>query len=225
MLLEVCIDSFSSAQAAIDGGAERLEVCSDLAVGGLTPTRSLIEEIQHYNSIPLMVMVRPRAGNFVYTPAEVDLLLSQITMAKELAVQGVVLGVLHQDGTVDQRLLQRLCDEADDIEVTFHRAYDVCTDPDGAIDILIDVGVNRLLTSGRQPTAIEGARHLQELVGRTQSSGLVIMAGSGLSAACVAELVTQTGVREVHGSCRTSRSGSTTDSKQVQEIVRLLTGM
>jgi len=220
-MLEVCIDSLESAIAAEQGGAHRLEVCANLSVGGLTPAYTLLTEIRDRSSIPIMMMVRPRPGDFCYQEAELDGMIKSIQQAKEMDLYGVVFGTLLPTGHLDRVAVSKLMEHCDGLAVTFHRAYDVCTDTNAALDFLLEQGVSRLLTSGKEATAYEGRQHIADLV-KAYGSQISIMAGSGLTSDNVLPIVQSTMVREVHGSCKSASSGADTDAKVVSDIVSQL---
>lgn len=206
VLLEVCIDSFASAQAAKLGGADRLEVCSALAVGGTTPSFGLVEQCVAEVQLPVMMMIRPHDGGFVLDDDHLDTMITDIEVAKSLGVQGVVFGALTADRHLDLDATRALMDAADDLEVTFHRAFDLVVDPVHVLGQLEELGVHRILTSGQKRTAMEGASLLRQLV-ETSKQALKqtsLLAGSGVNAQNAQALVQQTGVREVHASASVS---------------------
>eukprot|EP00898_Chlorokybus_atmophyticus_P004613 jgi/Chlat1/5152/Chrsp33S05144 len=208
VLVEICVDTIASAAAALHGGAHRLELCASLAEGGITPSHALIQAVVRLASactprVPVYVMIRPRAGDFVYTPEELSVMREDICNAAALGAAGAVFGCLCPDGTVDEqqtRELMRACREAN-LDATFHRAFDVATDPTRALETLIALGVPRVLTSGQEETALAGADLIRTL--RQQASGrIAIMAGAGVGPGNVREILGRTGVREVHASAR-----------------------
>jgi copper homeostasis protein len=204
MTLEICIDRIESALAAIDGGAHRLEVCSALELDGLTPSFGLVQQCVELgraqtSQVEIMMMIRPRAGGFCYGTYEVDTMLRDIRVAKNLGVAGIVLGVLREDGRIDVELCKLLIEAARPLAVTFHRAFDLTPDPYEAFDCLLELGVDRLLTSGQAATALEGKSLLRELVLRA-GIDLSVMPGGGIRGSDVAKLVLATGALEIHGS-------------------------
>ncbi|MGB3775357.1 MAG: copper homeostasis protein CutC [Leeuwenhoekiella sp.] len=179
MQVEICANSFESAQAAQNGGAHRIELCTELAVGGLTPSHGLIEKIMHELKIPVHVLIRPRSGNFTYTTPELDVMLRDIAYCKRLGCAGIVSGALNPDQNIAVKTLQKLVDAAEGMSFTFHRAFDWCTDPFAAMDKLLEMNIDRVLTSGQQSTAEKGLALLKEL--KTYSKGKIeIMPGSGI---------------------------------------------
>ncbi|MCK6447447.1 MAG: copper homeostasis protein CutC [Planctomycetes bacterium] len=199
-LLEVCVDSLAGLDAALAGGAERIELCSRLDVGGLSPTDELLQgaRARVAGSVPLFVMVRPRAGDFVYSASELATMLAELATRRERA-DGFVFGALRPDGTVDRDATSTLVRAARPKPVTFHRAFDLVREPFAELETLIALGIERVLTSAGAPTAFDGRVKLAELVRRARGR-IVILPGGGVRAAHAAELVRTTGVRELHGS-------------------------
>lgn len=214
ILLEAAVESLEAALAAADGGAHRIELCTDLAHGGTTPAPQLLRDCRSQLLTPIFLLVRPRAGDFVYTHAEHRSMIQQIHRAKEAGAQGIVTGCLTGEQRIAETRTAELIDVARPLFVTFHRAFDVCVDQAAALERLIRLGVDRVLTSGGAPTAPEGAERIRQLV--TQADGRIeILAGGGINGENVARLVRETGVREVHFSVR--------DVAKVKEVVRALT--
>ena len=197
VLVEAAVDSVEDALAACDGGADRLELCSDLRAGGLTPPEQLIERVLDRVSVPVMVMIRPRGGNFIYTARELDTMRREIELARSLEADGVVLGVLDSRAEVDAYRCRELIDIADGLPVTFHRAFDRVADQTYAIDSLIELGVQRVLTSGGAQSAERGIDRLRDLV-EAADGQITILAGGGVRDGNVAEIVRESGVQEVH---------------------------
>jgi copper homeostasis protein len=196
-LIEVCADSVESAAAAEAGGASRVELCDNLLEGGTTPTAGAIAAARDQLRIPLHVIVRPRAGDFCYSDVEFDAMKCDITLAKQLGADGVVVGILLPNGSVDVERTRALIALARPMSVTFHRAFDVAPDPFEAMESLIDIGVDRILTSGRSPSVIEGLNLIAELVKRADGR-IVIMACGGIDDRNVARVVAESNVRELH---------------------------
>ncbi|GLI65870.1 hypothetical protein VaNZ11_009506 [Volvox africanus] len=203
MLLEVCIDNVHGALAAQSGGADRVELCAALVEGGITPSFGLITACRKAFQGKLMVIIRPRGGDFLYTEEEELVMLEDIRQAKVCRADGVVFGCLQSDGTIGKGATSRLLRQAQilDLDVTFHRAFDMTPDPVQALDDLIAVGVPRVLTSGCHPTALQGADAIAGLVHRS-AGRITILAGGGVTPANAAELVRHTGVTEIHSSAR-----------------------
>jgi copper homeostasis protein len=197
VLVEACVDSVASSIAAERGGAQRLELCDALFDGGTTPSAGMIAACKEAVSIPVFVMIRPRGGGFVYSDAERDVMRRDIVVARELGADGIAIGGLQLDGTVDLALVRMMIEAANDLPVTFHRAFDLTPDLDAALETLADAGVQRILTSGGAATAAEGAATLARLVQRA-GTRLTVMAGGGVREENVHTLLTVAGVREVH---------------------------
>ena len=216
ILIEAAVESLDHALAAAAGGAHRLELCADLAHGGTTPTVQLLRDCRSQLDIPVFVLVRPRAGDFVYTDAEHHTMLEQIQRAKEAGAHGIVTGALTGAKEIAEDRTAELLDAGRPLPVTFHRAFDECGDLAAALERLILLGVERVLTSGGAPTAAEGAEAIGRLVIQAQGAGrrIEILAGGGIDGGNVARLVHDTGVREVHFSAR--------DSGKVRGVVRSL---
>lgn len=197
--LEICTDSVAGVLAAESGGADRAELCSNLGEGGTTPSLGLLRQARRATSLPIAVLVRPRSGDFVYDEAERAILRDDVRAAKMEGADIIVTGALTPDGTIDRAATARLVEAARPLPVTFHRAFDLTRDPAEALDVLLELGIERVLTSGQAPSALEGAEVLAKLV-RQAGDRLIVLAGGGVRAHNVAELVKRTGVREVHGS-------------------------
>ena len=197
LLIEACVDTIRSAIAAQLGGADRIELCDNLAEGGTTPSHGTIGMAVEHLTIPVFPIIRPRAGSFVYDDHEVEVMRRDVKHARWLGAHGVVVGALTTDGAIDERVVRVLQDAAKDIPVTFHRAFDVCRDPMAALETLVSLGVTRVLTSGQRATAWEGRQLLAEL--RRQAEGrITIVAGGGVDESNAAGLVRETGVTELH---------------------------
>jgi len=197
VLFESCIDSHDAALASAGGGAGRVELCARLDVGGTTPGAALIECCAASVAIPVFVMIRPRGGNFAYDAGEVAVMADDIRAAAAAGAHGVVFGALRPDATIDAGVMRRLIDMARPLPVTCHKAIDATRDPIEALEALLALGVDRVLTSGGADTAGRGAATIARMVARA-GDALVVMAGGGVRATNVAAIVQQTGVREVH---------------------------
>ena len=197
ILIEACVDSVESALAAEAGGARRVELCADLVEGGVTPSSGMIAECRQRIGIPLYVMIRPRGGDFLYSDSEIEIMRRDVGEAKALGADGVVLGLLRPDGKVDAERTRRLIDEARPLDVTFHRAIDVSRDPLEALDALIEIGVDRVLTSGQAVSALAGARVIAKLV-QHAAGRLVVLPGGRIDETNARKVVERTGAREVH---------------------------
>ena len=221
--VEICTPSRLSAVAAKKGGAKRIELCSNLEVGGLTPTDEDIVYCVQTLGLRTHVLVRPRAGNFLYSADEMAEIERTVMRCRQLGAAAVVVGFLTPDGKVDLGLTRRIVQLAAPMEVTFHRAFDeALQDPIEALQAVMEAGCHRLLTSGQAPTAPQGAAVIKRLV--DHSSCLKILAGSGVTPDNVRQLIAATGVTEVHGSCKTTLPDGTlqTDASQVRRLLSVL---
>lgn len=195
--VEACVDSLESALAAAAGGADRVELCDDLVEGGTTPSAGMIELCVERVSIPVFVIIRPRGGDFLYSDLEFEVMRKDVARAKSLGASGVVLGLLRPDGTVDVERTRVLVEEARPLAVTFHRAFDVTRDVDEALDALLEIGVDRVLSSGQAAAAEAGIATLRRMV-RRAGERLIVLAGGGIREHNVQRVVAGTGVREIH---------------------------
>jgi copper homeostasis protein len=196
ILVEACVDSVESAAAAVQGGAHRLELCANLVEGGTTPSTGAIAVARELNVI-LHVMIRPRGGDFCYTAREFESMRRDAGEARRVGADGVVFGLLAPDGTVEADRTRILIEDARPLRVTVHRAFDVARDPDEALDTLIALGVDRVLTSGQHATVPEGLPAIRSLVERA-AGRIGSLPGGGITAENVVAVVRATGVREVH---------------------------
>jgi copper homeostasis protein len=197
--LEVCVDTAAGVLAAKNGGADRIELCSSLALAGLTPSVGLMDVAKTLDC-PTYVMIRPRGGDFVYDAGDLTIMLRDIDAVRDARLDGVVLGASLPDGSLDERTLNLLILHASGLGLTLHRAFDVTPDQEAALETAIGLGFQRILTSGGAASAVEGADRIAALV--AQADGRIeIMAGSGVSAQNAANLIRKTGVREIHASC------------------------
>lgn len=197
MLIEACVDSVASALAAEAGGAGRVELCDNLVEGGTTPSVGAIAVACARLGIPVHVIIRPRGGDFLYAPVEIDTMLRDVAAVRDAGAAGVVIGALRPDGTVDETVTRRLIAEARPLSVTFHRAFDLARDAHDALDVLVGLGVDRVLTSGQAPSAPEGAPLIADLVRRADGR-IGLLPGGGIRPENAAPLVQATGVTEVH---------------------------
>ena len=202
-ILEICAGSVESAIAARDGGAKRIELCAALEIGGVTPSAGLIAEARKIEGLVLNVIIRPRSGDFLYNEYEVACMLQDIRTCKQLGVDGVVIGALTADGDIDTAICKQLITAADGMSVTFHRAFDMCRDASKALEELIELGCDRVLTSGQAATAETGIPLLKKLV--EQANGrIIIMPGCGVNSNNAANILHATGAGEIHASARKS---------------------
>ncbi len=200
-LLEICAGSWDSVLAAHRGGAARVELCSALSEGGLTPSAGLVAAACRLSGLRVHVLIRPRPGDFLYTDAEADIMADDVRRAVGLGADGVVIGGLTPEGDIDTRLTRRLAEAAAGRSVTFHRAFDLCRRPDRALECLVDCGCHRLLSSGQAPTAEQVLPLLRAFVGHA-GDRLVVMPGSGVNAGNAARILRESGAHEIHASAR-----------------------
>ena len=252
-LLEVCCGNPESVDAAVLGGARRIELCADLEADGLTPPTTWIRDTKaRYPSLTVHVLIRPRAGDFVYSPAEADAMSFQVEEALEAGADGIVIGALTPEGDVDVPLMERLvsiveaynlaselqqsnlCHAANDshffpgptrrVSITFHRAFDRCRRPFEALEKIIALGCDRILTSGQAATAEAGAETLRELQ-RRAGGRIGILPGSGVTPGNAALILATTGCTEIHASASVNRDEKkVTDANRVVEILREING-
>ena len=201
-IIEICANSAQSCAEAEAGGAQRVELCAGIPEGGTTPSYGDIYMAKVLApNIDINVIIRPRGGDFLYTQPEIDVMLVDIEMVKQLNVHGVVFGCLTKQGNIDIDLMQRLIDAAKPLSVTCHRAFDVCRDPFMALEQLIELGCDRILTSGQQPDAVQGIPLIKELVKRA-GDRIIVMPGCGVRENNIALIETETGAKEFHTSAR-----------------------
>lgn len=199
---EVCANGVESCIAAQEGGADRVELCAGIPEGGTTPSYGEIKTARRIlDRTRLHVIIRPRGGDFLYTPLEIERMMEDIRLCRDLGADGVVFGCLCADGTIDHDANARLLEASRGMSVTFHRAFDRCRDPHGALVQLADLGFDRILTSGQQPTALEGVPLLRQLHG--EAAGRIhLLAGCGVREENIRQIRTATGIHEFHFSAR-----------------------
>lgn len=222
MTIEICANSRQSALNALAGGAGRIEMCRQLELGGTTPTEDDIRYSVHELNLRTHVLVRPRAGNFVYTDAEFEQICREVELCRQCGAHAVVVGFLTPDGRIDEERTRHIVQLAAPMEVTFHRAFDeICQDPLEALESIIRCGCHRLLTSGCQPNAEEGIPTLRQLV-RHAAGRITILAGAGITPANAARIVQETAVAEIHGSCKHTLPDGTieTDPQIVRQLIK-----
>lgn len=219
--VEICCNSIVSATQAKAGGARRIELCTNLEIGGTTPTYEEIAYCVQQLGLRTHVLIRPRGGDFHYTEEEYQTICHDVERCKDLGVSAVVVGFLDSDGRIDTDRTRQVVALAAPMEVTFHRAFDELSDPYDGLEKLVACGCHRVLTSGCQPSVTEGAEVLKKLV--EQSDGrITILAGGGVTPANARTLVEQTHVEEVHGSCKTTLPDGTivTDAEIVSQLIQ-----
>ena len=197
LISEICIDSVEGAIAAEQAGANRVELCANLLEGGTTPSLGLMETTIARTKLPVQVMIRPRGGDFLYSDIEVEMMLRDIAAAKSARAGGVVFGCLTADGRIDAKLTEKLIAAARPLSITFHRAFDVSRDPLESLQTLIGLGIDRLLTSGQEPSVLEGAPLIKRLI-ELAAGRLIVMPGGGITPRNVARIIRETGVNEIH---------------------------
>ncbi len=206
--LEVCSNSVRSALAAQEGGAYRIELCDNLAEGGTTPSLAQIQKTRKLLNIKLNVIIRPRGGDFLYDDLEFEIMKSEVQMCGEAGCDGVVIGLLNPDGTIDIKRSKELLEIARNygMSVTFHRAIDRCNDIFKGLEDVISIGCDRILTSGGKDSALEGAEVIKKLIEQA-GDRIVIMPGAGITEKNIFELAQKTGLKEFHGSFRSAYPG------------------
>jgi copper homeostasis protein len=198
MLLEICANSYQSAKNAYDAGVHRIELCQELSVGGITPSYGLLKQVIQNLDIPVFILIRPRGGDFVYSDAEFNIMKHDIQLCKDLGCHGIVSGILNEDKTIDVKRTQELVELSRPLTFTFHRAFDEVVNPKQALEQLIDLGVERVLTSGQKATAEQGLELLQEL-NKISNNRITILAGGGINAENVLKFK-EVGLKEIHAS-------------------------
>jgi copper homeostasis protein len=205
ILFEICVDSVDAALAAQEGGGDRVELCADLLEGGTTPSAGTVQLTLARLRIPTNVIIRPRGGDFCYSDAEFEVMRRDIELVRSWGASGVVIGILHPDGTVDGERTRALVETARPLSVTFHRAFDVTRDPYEALETLIGLGVDRILTTGQEGTALEGLEVIADLV-RRAGDRVIVMPG-GINQRTAARIVAGSGAREFHFAALSPVSG------------------
>jgi len=200
-LIEIATSDFLTTRLAVEGGADRIELCANLAEGGTTPSYAHIKKCREAFEIALFPIIRPRGGDFLYTKDEFEIMKNDIKLCKELGCEGIVIGLLNMDGTIDMTRTAELIELAYPLEVTFHRAFDRCKDPFVALEELIEIGCQRILTSGQRPTVSEGVDLIAEL-NKKADDRIIILPGSGVRKDNIKMLAEKTGCIEFHSSLR-----------------------
>lgn len=200
-LLEACVDSYASAHAAVRGGADRLELCANLVIGGTTPSEALFSQIRRDFSLPVNVLIRPRFGDFLYDDHELDEMCREIRRFRDLGANGVVLGALTPDGDLDLHQMERLLTAAGGIDVTLHRAFDMTQDPKAALEAAVSLGCTTILTSGQARDAWTGRAVLRALCAQA-GDRIAILVGAGVNSRNIGALRQETGALAFHTSGR-----------------------
>ena len=208
-IIEIATSDFLTTRSAVAGGADRIELCANLAEGGTTPSYAHIKKCRESFTIPLFPIIRPRGGDFLYNKDEFDIMKNDIRLSKELGCEGIVIGLLNMDGTIDMTRTAELIDLAYPLEVTFHRAFDRCKDPFAALEELVEIGCQRILTSGQQPSVGSSqsivnsqAVELIAQLNKIADDRIIIMPGSGVRKDNIKILAEKTGCVEFHSSLR-----------------------
>lgn len=203
--IEVCCGSLCEVREAEAGGAARVELCGAISCGGVTPSYGLLRQVAEADiNIDVNVLIRPREGSFLYSAEEVDTMCQDIALCRELGLHGVVIGALTADGDVDMEACRKMMEAAGEMSVTFHRAFDVCRDPRKALEDIIALGCDRLLSSGQESSAEKGTELLSELV--EQAAGrIIVMPGAGIRPSNIAQIEQKTGAAEFHSTARITR--------------------
>lgn len=216
--LEICCQDIESVIAAKEGGADRVELCSALETGGVTPSIGLIREAVKIFGNGVFVLIRERSGNYVYTPKEIAVMREDIIAAKESGVSGVVIGALTDTNDIDVKSLSILMEAAKGVEVTFHRAFDEVRNPCDALEAVIEAGCDRILTSGRESSAEKGINLLSE-INRKAAGRIIILPGAGVTSLNCREILEKSGCREIHASAKEESHGSWKSS--LEEIKKI----
>jgi copper homeostasis protein len=230
MKLEICANSYQSAFNAQNAGADRIELCSELSVGGITPSYGVLKKVSKEINIPVHVLIRPRSGDFCYSENEFEIMKKDIQMCIKLGFNGIVSGVLNPDNTVDIKKTKELIEISKPLSFTFHRAFDCAVHPKKALEELMNLKVNRILTSGQKEKAIDGIALLKELKIMAQNK-LIILPGGGIDATN-ALLFKKAGFKEIHTSASNIKTSSkvffdttpqtVSNSKTIQEILKVI---
>jgi copper homeostasis protein len=200
-IIEIATSDFSTTKSAVEGGADRIELCSNLAEGGTTPSYGTIKQCREAFSVSLYPIIRPRGGDFLFTKDEFEIMLQDVKFCKQLGCDGIVIGLLNMDGTIDIARTAALIEAAYPLGVTFHRAFDRCKDPFEALEQLIEIGCERILTSGQKPSVVDGIELVAEL-NKKAGERIIIMPGSGVRIENIKMLAEKTGCLEFHSSLR-----------------------
>ena len=206
-ILEIATTDYNTTESAVQGGADRIELCAALSDGGTTPSKGMIRICREKFSVHLFPIIRPRGGDFLYNEAEFEIMRHDIRLCKQLGCDGVVLGLLTGEGDIDVKRTTLLVEAAYPMDVSFHRAFDRCRDPFEAMEQLIQIGCSRILTSGQQPAAPQGIDLIEQLV-KAAGDRIIIMPGSGVRTENIKELAEKTGATEFHSSLRSKQKSA-----------------
>jgi copper homeostasis protein len=200
-IIEIATSDFVTTRSAVEGGADRIELCANLAEGGTTASLGMIRKCREAFAVELFPIIRPRGGDFLYDDEEFQIMCNDAILCKELSCEGIVTGILNADGTIDIKRTARLAELVYPLEITFHRAFDRCLEPFEALDQLIEIGCERILTSGQQPSAPDGIELIAEL-NKVATGRIIIMPGSGVRKENIKMLAERSGCTEFHSSLR-----------------------
>lgn len=206
-ILEIATSDFETTRSAVDGGADRIELCANLSEGGTTPSYGTIYTCRDMFDVALFPIIRPRGGDFLYNNEEYEIMLHDVKLCKQSGCDGIVIGILLEDGKIDLKRTSAIIEIAYPMGVTFHRAFDRCADPFEALEQLIEIGCERILTSGQQPSVNEGMELIAEL-NKISDHRIVIMPGSGVRKENIELLAKKTGCAEFHSSLRNKTSSN-----------------
>jgi copper homeostasis protein len=205
-IIEIATTDFTTTKSAVEGDADRIELCAALSEGGTTASFGTIKKCREAFGVQLFPIIRTRSGDFLYSDEEFEIMLNEVKLCKDLGCDGVVIGLLNKDGSIDIKRTSKLVESAYPLEVTFHRAFDRCKDPFEALEELIEIGCQRILTSGQQPTAPQGIDLITQLV--KSDERIIIMPGSGVRKENIKELAEKTGAKEFHSSLRGNKKSA-----------------
>lgn len=203
-IIEIATTDFTTTKSAVEGGADRIELCAALTEGGTTASFGTIKKCREAFSVQLFPIIRSRSGDFLYSDEEFDIMQNEVKLCKDLGCDGVVIGLLNEDGSIDIKKTSKLVELAYPMEVSFHRAFDRCKDPFEALEQLVEIGCQRILTSGQQPAAPQGIDLIIQLL-KAADERIIIMPGSGVRKENIKELAEKTGAIEFHSSLRGSK--------------------
>ena len=206
-IIEIATSDFATTKTAVEGGADRIELCANLAEGGTTPSYGHIRQCREAFDTLIYAIIRPRGGDFLFTEEEFSMMLQDVKLCKEVGCDGVVIGLLNADGTIDLKRTSKLVDAVYPLGVTFHRAFDRCSNPFEAMEQLIQIGCERILTSGQKPSAPDAVELIEQLY-READDRIIIMPGSGVRKENIKMLAEKTGCTEFHSSLRSKRKSS-----------------
>ncbi|MCO6459890.1 MAG: copper homeostasis protein CutC [Saprospiraceae bacterium] len=209
MIIEIAANSLQSALNAQQAGASRIELCAGLEIGGITPGAGLIRKVRSALNIPVFVLVRPRSGDFVYSEKDIEIMVDDIRFCKESGIDGIVSGALTPEGSIDAKTLEILLSNAQGMQFTFHRAFDLCFDPLVSLNTLIRYNVDRILTSGQKNNVVEGRFLIKKLIQESKNR-IVVMPGCGVNENNILPLASFTGANEFHASLRSKIKSNVT---------------